>query len=390
MSNNTRIVISSGHGRYVRGASGIIDEVEEARKMTELVATALRNLGADVTTFHDNTSTSQDNNLQAIVGFHNSRNRDLDCSIHFNAYEPTENPCGTECLYLTQGALASDVAHAIAEASSLVNRGPKKRTDLTFLNQTEMPAILIEVCFADSVADVELYELNKAAIAVAISETLAGIEVPEVDHAPPEVQRPENRVDITGSVQGTDVAVIVNGSMLEGHSRCSNIVEIDIMAVGDVVVVVNGQELHPATSTIPANQKDIIATVFGGSADPNVSAYDETLTLNDTDLYVALPSRFEGRRPKVRVHNRASGKAAEGEILDVGPWMIDDSYWAKGTRPVAETCWDHNVPLPSGPNAGEIPNGAGIDVSPAIARAIGLEGKGKLDWEFILKPPADI
>ena len=34
MSFNS-IVISSGHGLYVRGASGIIDEVDEARRFTD-------------------------------------------------------------------------------------------------------------------------------------------------------------------------------------------------------------------------------------------------------------------------------------------------------------------------------------------------------------------
>ena len=34
-----------------------------------------------------------------------------------------------------------------------INRGAKKRTDLFFLNNTEMPAILMEVCFVDSEAD---------------------------------------------------------------------------------------------------------------------------------------------------------------------------------------------------------------------------------------------
>jgi hypothetical protein len=29
------IVISSGHGKYVRGASGLLDEVDEARRVVE-------------------------------------------------------------------------------------------------------------------------------------------------------------------------------------------------------------------------------------------------------------------------------------------------------------------------------------------------------------------
>ena len=55
MSYN-RIVISSGHGKYVRGASGIIDEVDEARRVVEHLADELRDRDVDVKVFHDDTS----------------------------------------------------------------------------------------------------------------------------------------------------------------------------------------------------------------------------------------------------------------------------------------------------------------------------------------------
>ena len=74
-----RIVISSGHGRYIRGASGIIDEVTEARKVVEHVADYLSGLGVDVTTYHDDVSTTQEENLNRIVDFHNSQTRSIDC-----------------------------------------------------------------------------------------------------------------------------------------------------------------------------------------------------------------------------------------------------------------------------------------------------------------------
>jgi N-acetylmuramoyl-L-alanine amidase len=45
------LVISSGHGSLVRGASGILDEVDEARKVVEAVAEKPRNRGAEAVTF---------------------------------------------------------------------------------------------------------------------------------------------------------------------------------------------------------------------------------------------------------------------------------------------------------------------------------------------------
>ena len=146
-----RIVISSGHGKYVRGASGVLDEVDEARKVVEQVADELRARNVDVTTYHDDVSTSQNENLNRIVDFHNSKQRDLDVSVHFNAYVETDKPMGTEVLFAYRRSLP-EMSAAIAEAGDLIDRGAKKRTDLFFLNNTEMPSILIETCFVDSSA----------------------------------------------------------------------------------------------------------------------------------------------------------------------------------------------------------------------------------------------
>jgi N-acetylmuramoyl-L-alanine amidase len=151
------IVISSGHGKYIRGASGYLDEVDEARKVVDRVAEYLRGMNVEVQTFHDNTSTSQDQNLHTIVNYHNSQERALDVSVHFNAYETTSKPMGVEVLYVTQEELASTLSEALAEAEGLPDRGGKYRSDLYFLNNTEEPSILIETCFVDSSADAAAY-----------------------------------------------------------------------------------------------------------------------------------------------------------------------------------------------------------------------------------------
>jgi N-acetylmuramoyl-L-alanine amidase len=164
-----RIVISSGHALKVRGASGILDEVDEARKIVEAVAKNLRGFGHDVVTFHDDVSTSQNENLNRICNFHNAQDRALDCSVHLNAYIPTDAGMGTEVLYLTQEDIARRVVDAISNASGLINRGPKKRTDLYFLNNTDEPAILIETCFVDSKTDADLYRKYFDQICMAIA-----------------------------------------------------------------------------------------------------------------------------------------------------------------------------------------------------------------------------
>jgi N-acetylmuramoyl-L-alanine amidase len=178
------IVISSGHGLYVRGATGYIDEVDEARLVVERVADVLRNLDNEVITYHDDVSHSQDENLRRIVDFHNSKSRDLDVSVHFNAYVETPKPMGTEVLYVTQHDLADKVCDAISWCGFL-NRGAKKRTDLYFLNQTEAPSILIETCFVDSEADVDIYNKQFDSICKAIAVALDTDEDEGISHPPP-------------------------------------------------------------------------------------------------------------------------------------------------------------------------------------------------------------
>jgi len=173
-----RVVISSGHGKNIAGAVGIINEVTEARRVVSRVVTLLRQAGVIVTEFHDDVSRTVADNLNAIVNFHNSCPRDIDVSIHFNdvAGDANAQPTGigTECLYKTQMTLAADMAGAISAASGLRNRGGLLHTGLAFLNRTTQPAILIEVCFVNAPTDVRLYQNNFEAICAAIAATLAG------------------------------------------------------------------------------------------------------------------------------------------------------------------------------------------------------------------------
>src|SRR5262249_17507935 len=130
------IAISSGHGLKIRGASGVLDEVNEARLVVHREAQLLEARGYTVHEFHDDVSTNQSQNLETIVRYHNSKKRNLDVSVHFNAYQKTDGPMGTECLYLTQHELSAKVAEAVSYAGGLIDRGAKKRTNLYFLNKT--------------------------------------------------------------------------------------------------------------------------------------------------------------------------------------------------------------------------------------------------------------
>lgn len=407
-----RIAISVGHAAKVRGASGPepwgLDEVDEAYKVVGEVANKLQSAGVQVETYFDTVSTSQSENLNRLVNWHNESafggsSHDLDVSIHFNAYQVTSKPMGCECLYVTQQTLSAEVAAALAMSMDLPNRGAKYRSDLAFLNGTHAPAVLVETCFVDSSTDAEHYRVNYDRATTALAEALGGVDIgaqPPDTELPPDGQPPEtvtgaNRVEIVGKIIG-DVTLYINDVLIKGHENCEHTVDLNIQIVGDTVLVVNGEEFHNPTPPpvepeygIQANHCSIVATVFGGSDDPNNSAYPPYALLDgDNDDFVALPYSFDSNlfpdsAPQVRVYR--GELSAVGKVADKGPWTTDDSSYVIGTaRPIAETCYHEGAPLPSGPNAGRVPsNPAGIDLSPALARKIGIEGKGTVDWEFV-------
>ena len=104
---------------------------------------------------------------------------------------------GCEVLYVTQESLAGKVSAAIA-TSGLKDRGAKHRSDLYFLNNTDKPAILLEICFVDSQADCDLYQCSFSQIVEAIADALQGEAEPTV------------MIETTGRVR-----VFLNGRRLE-------------------------------------------------------------------------------------------------------------------------------------------------------------------------------
>jgi len=197
------IAISSGHGKYVRGASGILDEVNEARKVTDRLAEELRARGVKVTVFHDDTSRDQQTNLETIVAFHNAQPaHSLDISTHFNAFEQTSQPKGTEVWFYSQGALAAEVSAAIASVG-LKDRGGKQSDGLYFLQHTKAPAILLEICFVDSQADADIYKKQWELICERMADVLGGVEA---GTTPPPSALPRVDIEVSG-----EVLIFVNG-----------------------------------------------------------------------------------------------------------------------------------------------------------------------------------
>lgn len=187
------IAISPGHWKVGTGAVGLIDEVTEARKVVNRLAEILRQQGVTVQTIVDDVSTNQRENLQYLVKKHNATQRNLDVAIHFNATSgTTERAIGCEVLYVNDQlkAFANKLSTAISEASQLKNRGAKKRKDLYFLNYTKAPAVVIEVCFVNSKADVALYKTHFHTICLYLAATLSQFVKPSDTQVTKLIQTP--------------------------------------------------------------------------------------------------------------------------------------------------------------------------------------------------------
>lgn len=151
----------------------------------------------------------------------------------------------------------------------------------------------------------------------------------------------------------------------------------DLAPFGQVVRLVIFRRPDPPAPAI-ARMVGITATVFADHRRRERSAYGGR-PVSSRAPGCALPFRFVGERPRLRVFRR--GHAVECPIVDVGPWLINDAYWQRpGGRPAVEELHRRRRPA----YGGKVPtNMAAIDVTPAIARALDLGGRGLVDWEFV-------
>ena len=162
------IKIRAGHNFQSPGASALIDETSEARKVTASLIKYLKALGNDVT---DVTPGDMDSNSDLVYGVSiaNNQGADLFISIHFNkAYNHYDGAIGSECWVYSKSdniTLDEQVATRIVNALGSLgfkNRGVKESTELYELKSTKMASVIVEVCFVEATEDVALYQRLRA------------------------------------------------------------------------------------------------------------------------------------------------------------------------------------------------------------------------------------
>jgi N-acetylmuramoyl-L-alanine amidase len=164
-----KIILNAGHTAKGAGsgAVGYINESEETRKVVSLIRYYLRGKGHEVILASVDKAESQAAYLYGVARKANEHeDADLFVSVHFNAGGGN----GSEC-YTYKGKESAAAIGICKELSALGfrNRGVKDGSHIYVISKTKMPAVLVEVCFVDSLADTKRYKQLGSKVAQAIT-----------------------------------------------------------------------------------------------------------------------------------------------------------------------------------------------------------------------------
>ncbi|APC41515.1 N-acetylmuramoyl-L-alanine amidase [Clostridium estertheticum] len=173
--------IRGGHNFQAIGASALIDETTEDRKVKDAVIKYLR-LGGDTVLDVTPGNCDVSSDLSYGVDAANKALVNLFASIHFNkAYDSYVGAIGSEIWLNPNNAQAVKIANRILanlHCLGFINRGLKDGVNdehLYDVKQPTMTSMIVEVCFVEADEDVKLYKkLGADIIGKAIAEGILG------------------------------------------------------------------------------------------------------------------------------------------------------------------------------------------------------------------------
>lgn len=180
-----KINIHGGHNpasKTACGAVGLLNESTEDRLISAEIQRILQANGHTVYNCTVDNGTSQNDVLKKIVAKCNAHTVDYDISIHLNSgrndYSGDGSQGGFEVWLKNTNNGKGELAQKIRRNMSALgfkDRGTKQTNNLYFLNHTNSPAILLEICFVDDRDDYNLYQkVGYKAIAKTIAEAITG------------------------------------------------------------------------------------------------------------------------------------------------------------------------------------------------------------------------
>jgi N-acetylmuramoyl-L-alanine amidase len=167
----TKYAIDLGHGcAFDGGAVGIETEEFLINSVGKRLIEKLMRLGHTVVECRPQSAKSTRESLRKRCDIANAANADYFISLHANKFNGNANGC--ECFAMSPSAstIAVNVCEKIS-ALGFFNRGVKSGSHLLVLKETDMPAVLIEMCFIDSKKDISIFDAEKMAIAICLALT---------------------------------------------------------------------------------------------------------------------------------------------------------------------------------------------------------------------------
>ena len=148
------------------GAVGFKKEDDLTKDVGTRLMKKLAAAGHSVVNCTPNAAATLNESLRKRVNKANDNRVDIFVSIHFNAN--ADKPMGTEIFAISNAA--KGIAQPVLE--QIINLGFKNRgiknNGFFVIKHTSMPAILIECCFVDSKADMNLFDAEKMAEAIKV------------------------------------------------------------------------------------------------------------------------------------------------------------------------------------------------------------------------------
>ena len=175
-----KICVRGGHTELCTGASALINELTEDRKVKDSVCKYLRQLGHTVLDVTPPVNYTNSSSVDLAYGVNKANNwgADLFISIHFNkCYDSYNGALGSESCVYSENEYGKRIVNALS-GLGFKNRGQKVRTGLYELSHTNMTSVIVETCFVEATEDVALYKkLGPDAIGKTIAEAIVNQKI---------------------------------------------------------------------------------------------------------------------------------------------------------------------------------------------------------------------
>ena len=179
--------IHGGHnpaGKIACGASDLLDESKEDRKIAKAIIKYLKKAGATTYNCSVSNGRSQADVLKKICAKCNKHSVNLDVSVHLNSgrndHKGDKKLGGFEVWATAFTGVKKEVAERAVRNMKKLGFTPhgdpyKTTSNLYYLNHTKAKALLFEICFVDDKDDYLLYKTVGAdAIGKALAEAIVG------------------------------------------------------------------------------------------------------------------------------------------------------------------------------------------------------------------------